>query len=172
MTTTETDRTNRITTDHDIVAMVALDTIQPLAERITRLLSHGRRIAIAHRHATYLNDAPEVHAGLTIARNPKLWDRDGSSGFHVALTGDSNSLVAGFGFSAYPGENCDTEDEVWRRYHGDRRRNMTEVRITGGTEGFGPGRSDRIMIRRWNENGVCDETVIAFDNSALNATAA
>lgn len=165
MTVTDTDRTTRITTDHDITAMVALDTIQPLAERITRILSHGRRIAIAHRRATYLNDAPEVHAGLTVARNPKLWDRDGGIGFHVALTGDSNSLVAGFGFSAYPGEQCDTEDEVWRRYRVERRRNMTEVRIVGGIEGSGPQPTDRITIRIWNKDGVCGETVIAFDNS-------
>jgi hypothetical protein len=166
-------QTDRIATTHNLTAMVALDTIHPLAKRITQLLNHGRRITIAHRHATYLNDPPKIHARLVVNGEPRIWDHNWGAGLNVPLTDGSDGPGFWFGIAAFPGGRYDTEAEVWKRYHAskaesdnpfERRRHMTEVRIVGGVEGFGPGRDDRIVIRHWNENGVCDETVIAFDN--------
>ena len=44
---TPDSRTARILTRRDVTAMVALDTVDALAERVTNLLRQGRRIAVA-----------------------------------------------------------------------------------------------------------------------------
>jgi hypothetical protein len=159
---------DRIRTQRHVTAMAALDTVDLLAERVTQLLSHGRRMTIARRY-TYMDCAPEVTAGLTLSSPPRRWASDRGRGFQAALSG------TGFGFSAYPGE-ADTEAEVWARYHAGeaasedlfkRRRDMTYVEIVGGMAGDGPARDDLIVIRAWNGDGVADERVVAFDTGLL-----
>jgi hypothetical protein len=42
---------------------------------------------------------------------------------------------------------------------------MTLVEIIGGRANDGPARDDRILIRAWNRDGICDERVIGFDRA-------
>ena len=151
---------DRIRSDHHVTALVAPDTFIPLALRVQRLLSHGRSISVAHSYATYTRRPPEIHVGLRVVKI-----RDGH-GIWVVCEPDF-----GFGFDIEDraGDRCETD--VWRRYHDgkheaesffDRRRDMTEVTLTGGREGDEPNHEDSIVIRRYNGDGVCDERVIGF----------
>lgn len=162
MTTT----TNRVLTQRTLSAMVAVDNIDAIGQRIRNLLSHGRRITVTRRY-TYVNDPPEVTAGLTVDRID-AWRNERGGGIGVRL---KPGLLAGFGVSAHAGEN-DTEAAEWKRYHAaeatsdewaKRRRDMTRIDITDGLPGDGPARDDLIVIRHWNSDGVCDERVVAFD---------
>jgi hypothetical protein len=157
----------RIQTEHDVTAMVALDTAEMLARRVCNLLAHDRRIAMYSRWPS-LADAPTLVAGLTLDGPPKLWSDARGSGLQVDL---KPGVLQGFSFVAYPDEN-DTEAADRKRYHAladssddyrKRRRQMTEVRIVGGLEGLGPSRYDLVEIRRWNDDGVGSEVVVAFD---------
>jgi hypothetical protein len=163
MTTVDRCRTQR-----DLHAMVALDNIDVLAERVTNLLSHGRRITLSRRY-TYIDEPSQVTAGLILDREPNLWHARDGAGFGVSL---KPGLTAGFGFSCYGHDGNTTEKEAWARFHAaesiaddwfKRRRDMTEIRITGGLPSDGPARDDRLVIRAWNRDGVCNEVVVAFD---------
>ncbi len=163
MTTLTTERVRHLRTARFISAVVALDTVELLAERVTNLLSHGRRISITHRH-THTDAAPELKVGMVLTGPPELRHHtDGGIGLTVRLR---PGLMEGFGFAAYPGE-WDTEAQARQqgrdRLEPDRWRNVTQVDIDGGLPGGGPARSDRLVIRRWNESGVCAEQVIGFD---------
>ncbi|MEU3452222.1 hypothetical protein ABZ671_01065 [Micromonospora sp. NPDC006766] len=160
--------TDRILRERHLHAMVALDTIDPIAERVRNLLSHGRRITLTDR-LTYVDSPPKVAAGLTVHRIDP-WSSDRGKGLVVRLK-PGNMLLTGFGFAAHAGEN-DTERDERRRFHAgksiadrwdERRRDMTAVTITGGLPGDGPARDDQLVIRAWNRDGVCTENVIAFD---------
>lgn len=162
----------RIRRQRHVTAMAALDTVELLAERVQQLLSHGRRIAMTRRY-TWVNNPPEVYAGLLLAGEPKLWHQSDGVGFHVPL---GPGLMANFGFDAWGYEGSATEADAWVRYHAgkaeaesffDRRRDMTYVEIVGGLPGDGPARDDLIVIRPWNRDGVCDERVIVFDTGLL-----
>jgi hypothetical protein len=156
----------RIRTRYHIQAAVALDTIDLLAERVQNLLKAGRRMTLVRRWADRDN-TPTVTAGLTLFEEPRLRHQDdGGAGFGVHL----RPGIHGFGFSAYACDGNTTEAEVWKRYHADkgddhwtRRRNITVVEIDGGMADSGPGRDDQLTIRHWNEHGVCEEIVVAFD---------
>ena len=162
----------RIRTQRHVTAMAALDTVELLAERATNLLSHNRRITMTQRY-TWVEQPPEVKTGLHVEGEPHLWRQDDGIGFGVRLGPD---LLAGFGFAAYAYEGNATEAEAWKRFHAakaesdrfsERRRNMTEVTICGGMPGDSPARDDLIVVRAWNDDGVCDERVIAFDTTLL-----
>lgn len=159
--------TARILKERDVTAMVALDTIGALTTRVLNLLSHGRRMTMCRRF-TYLDNPPEVTAGLTVHGTPRPWSNDNSTGFEVRL---QPGLLTSFGFVAYK-QTAATEATAWQRYHDaegmsdawhKRRRDMTQVHITGGQPDTGPARDDQLVIRAWNGEGVCTETVIAFD---------
>lgn len=155
---TLTALTERIRTQRYVTAMAALDTVELLAERVLNLLAHGRRITIARRY-TYIDRPPEVHAGLTVDGQPRVWAKHDGVGVNL------KPGLRGFGFSACAGR-AGTEKEVWDRYHAneDDRRDMTLVEIDGGLPGDDyPSQDDRIVIRCWNTHGVCDETVVVFD---------
>ncbi|MFI1194118.1 hypothetical protein ACH4T9_12785 [Micromonospora sp. NPDC020750] len=157
---------DRILTQRHLHAMVALDTAGHITERVRNLLAHGRRITLTDRF-TYVNDPPKVTAGLTVEQ-VRPWSSDQGKGLDVRL---KPGLLAGFGFAAYAAENV-TEAEEWKRFHAgkhvgdrwdERRRDMTEVTITGGLPGDGPARDDQLVIRAYNRDGVCTERVVAFD---------
>lgn len=165
----------RIRTQRHVTAMAALDTVELLAQRVTNLLSHGRRMAMTRRFVyvndrfVYVNDPPELTVGLVL-EDAKLWSQVDAMGFTVRLR---PGPLVGFGFVAYQHEGSGTEAEAWKRYHAykadsasffERRRDMTHVEIIGGLPGDGPARDDRIVIQAWNRDGVCDERVIAFDS--------
>lgn len=162
MTTTAT----RALTQRTLSAMVAVDNIDHITQRIRNLLSHNRRITVTQRY-TYVNDPPEVTVGLTVSEI-RAWSNEHGAGIGVHL---KPGALAGFGVSAHAGEN-DTEATEWKRYHAavavndnpfQRRRDMTRLDITGGLPGDVPARDDLIVIRAWNSDGVCDERVVAFD---------
>jgi len=159
---------DRLRTRREATAMVALDTIDVLAERVTNLLAHGRRMTLARRY-TYVDSPPNVTTGLILDGEPRAWKQEGGAGFGVHL---KPGLLNGFGFSCYAHDGNATEKEAFARYHAGksmsddpfaRRRDMTEVRIVGGLPGDGPARDDEVVIRHWKADGVCDERVVAFD---------
>ena len=159
---------DRILRQRDVHAMVALDTVEALAERVKNLLAHSRRITTARRYATYTQQPPEVLTGQTVD-DIHVWNKNGNAGISVRL---KPGVMAGFGFAAYHYENP-TEAGEWKRYHAtentsddffQRRRDMTNVEIQGGLPGDGPARDDKLVIRHWNKDGVCDEIVAAFDH--------
>ncbi|MER7331737.1 MULTISPECIES: hypothetical protein [unclassified Micromonospora] len=158
--------TDRILHERYLHAMVALDTVDAIAERVRNLSSHGRRITVTDRF-TYVDRPPKVTAGLTVDRLDP-WANDRGKGLRVLL---KPGLMTGFGFAAYTGEN-DTEKGEWKKFHAgksvsdrwdERRRDVTEVEMIGGLPGDGPARDDQLVIRAWNRDGVCTENVIAFD---------
>lgn len=160
---------DRINKQRTLVAMVAMDTVDLLAERVRNLLAAGRRMTLVSRltymdELTYMHEPPKVTPGFTLGE-VKYWHRAGSSaGVVVQLQPGANQT---FGFFAHAGES-DTEADVRQRYHATKDthmglRDLTEVRITGGLPGDGPARDDQIVIRQWNSAGVCIETVVAFD---------
>jgi hypothetical protein len=150
----------RITTEHHVTALVAPDSILPLARRVQRIVSHNRTLAVAHSYATYLHRPPEIHASLRVV--------DVRDGHGIWVSCEPHF---GFGFDIDDRAGDRSEDDAWRRYHaaqheaerfGDRRRFMTEVTLTGGREQDDPRPDDSIVIRRYNADGVCDERVIGF----------
>jgi hypothetical protein len=158
---------DRILRERHITCMAALDTMPHIVTRVQNLLAHGRRITTTQRY-TYVDQPPEVTAGLTVDRVNPWTQKNGNTGIAVHL---NPGLTAGFGVGAYAGEN-DTEAGEWKKYHAaasisddpfKRRRDMTRVTITGGLPDDGPARDDQLIIRAWNRDGVCQETVVAFD---------
>lgn len=154
---------DRIRTKHHVTAMVALDSFPLIVARIQRLCPTGRPLAAAYSYATYTGRAPEVFPGLTVES--------------VRVNPDRSSLWVetepDFGFGV--GIRCDwtaqTEESAWKHYHGgqheadafsDRRRDLTYVELTGGREGEDLSSKDRIVVRTYNSDGVCDERVIGF----------
>lgn len=159
--------TDRLNHDREVRAAVALDTIDILADRVRNLLASGRRMTLVNRY-TYIDAPPTVTAGLTVDGEPQCWRNAQGSGFVVRL---KPGVLCQFGFAAYTGEH-DTEADAWRRYHDgksiadnylERRKNVTEVTMVGGLPNSGPGRDELLVIRAWNRDGVCEETVVAFD---------
>lgn len=161
--TAVTVRPDRIRTEHHVTAMVALDTIDLITERIRTLFSYGRRVTLVRRF-TYLDKPPEVFAGRTLDGEIDTWTQPAmaGAGIHVRL---SPGLMVGFGFAAYARDGAATEAALWRRYHADPddRHDMTEVALTGGLAGHGPGRADQILLHHWNRDRVCEQIVVAFD---------
>lgn len=167
---------DRIRTQRHTDAMVALDSFDMIVARIRKLLSWERRISMTQRY-TWVNEPPQMHVGCTLdkeARNGGIIEGTNADGRHFGIY-LRPGLLTGFGFSAYASDGNATEAEAWKRYHAgkdatdhwSKRRNMTRVTLVGGMEGdSGPARDDLIVIRAWNEHGVCDEKVIGFDTDA------
>lgn len=156
-------------------AMVAMDNFDLIVVRVRKLLSYGRRMSMTQRY-TYVDSPPELHVGLTLdeqARPGGISESHGDDGCHFGV--NLAPGINGFSFSAYASDGNAAEEVAWQRYHESknavdhwaRRRNMTMVTLTGGMDDdFGPARDDLLIIRHWNEHGVCDERVIGFDTDA------
>lgn len=162
----------RVLTERNVHSMAALDTIDLIEQRVRNLLSHGRRITVACRPYTWTGGAPEVTAGLTVAEDVKAWRDGDGAGFSVLLATSGPSIGQRLGVAAYGSDGNTTQAEAWKRYHAgkaessdwhERRRDMTHVQIVGGLRGDGPARDDSLTIQSWNRDGVCSETVVAFD---------
>ncbi len=165
-------RVDRIRRERGLEAMVALDTIDLLADRVINLLSHGRRITLVQRF-TYTQQPPTVATGLSLRDEPKVRHQDGGASFGVHL---EPGVLTGFGFRAYACDGNDTEANAWQRYRtgkaesdrrSERRQDMTHLWIVGGLSNDSPARDDLLVIRHWNHDGVCTETVVAFDTGLL-----
>lgn len=156
---------HRIRTEYDLDCVVALDNFDLIAERVQGLLSHGRTLMVAHQYATYIHRAPDLFSRQTV-NNVQVRTKDREASLWIACTD------IGIGFHAYAWDGNETEAQVWQRYHKgqheagnpfDRRRNLVDLQIQGGREGDPAGRSDRLVVRAYNQDGVCDEKVIAFE---------
>lgn len=150
----------RIRTDRSYVqALVASDTFALLADRVERMLSHGRRISIATR-GFHLGGDMEVKAGLTVDRIERRAGT-GFCAFHVHLGPD---LATGFGFSVPTGDDALTEQQAWARFYtAETRYNQTRLIMKGGLADDGPARDDQITLDRWNSEGYRRQTVVVFD---------
>lgn len=167
---------DRLRTERHINAMVALDNFDLLTARVRKLLSYDRRISMTQRY-TYTDQPPELYVGCTLdkeARSGGIIEGQSADGRHFGVY-LRPGLLTGFGFSAYTSDGNATEAEAWKRYHAgdeatnhwDKRRNMVRLTLNGGMGGdYGPARDDLIVVRAWNEHGVCDEKVIGFDTDA------
>lgn len=149
--------TTRILTQSHCTAMVAVDSIDPIVQRVQALLAHGRRISVARGYVD--SDAPnKVVAGLKVDEvRVTRTDSGGGIGVHLKPTRE------GFGLRAYPGDPA-TEREAWDRFHLNDRGDLVRVTFTGGLPDDGPHRDDQLVIRRWTPGcGRCEEIVVAFD---------
>lgn len=172
MSTPETQRETRadyLRTEHTIGAIVALDTIDILAERITRMVSHDRRMVKIHRYGHHghltidpgLRPDPENPDAISLKN---LRYPEGNRQFWV----DLSPGIHGFGFSSEVPREASLRDRYTRHHkrlttgEGDSiyEQPVTHVTITGrGTEA---GRSDRIDIEDFNVHGVAILTTIVF----------
>jgi hypothetical protein len=182
-------RLSDILDEHEVEAMVAADSFDPLVERITRMVTAGRTMAVAVREYTYLHRPAKVYGGLeldTAARSGGVWvdRRLGDHGeLHsvwcgIVLTSGStrsydDGMGVGFGEDVYEYSGNVTEAQAAQRYrdhepehrnHFERRRDMTHIAIIGGVPGRRYTRDDSIAINTWNRDGVATEKVIGFDN--------
>lgn len=170
MSTPET-RQDHLRTGFDVGAVVAGDTIEPLAERITKMLSHDRRLVKIHRYAhgqTMKTDPglrPDPGREDAISLKAQRYP-EGLRQFWV----DLSPGIHGFGFSATDSSLERRLRPTYERHHkrwiegstGDSiyDQPVTYVHVTGrGTEA---GRDDRIEIESWNEHGVGQLTTIVF----------
>jgi hypothetical protein len=152
-------RPDRIRSSRHVQAIVAADTFTPLADRVERMLSHGRRICLATR-GSYLVGEMDVQAGLTLARVERTAP-EGRCVFEVVL---EPGLRVAFGFASPTGVNAVTEQVAWARFYaGDGPYNITKLTLQGGLAADGPARDDRITIDRWNDEGVRTQMVVVFD---------
>lgn len=166
-------------------ALIAGDTFEPMVERITKMLSHDRRMTVIRQDAkpsilhplanskdkVTLDEArdrlsvhplriepglkPDPREDQPIEVTRHNWPEP-TSQFWVRLYPG----IGGFGFAA---EDSSTEQSLRARWES---RGLiydspvTQVRITGfGTEA---GRHDRIEIEKWNEHRYGEVITITF----------
>lgn len=163
---------------------VAADSFDPLAERIRgivagspeedrdtaptgRLMTAIRSYPFARQQSRF-DIATSLSLDLRLSRPVEVTDNPFGHGIHFHLAPGIN----GFGFGYDKNDRADTEAEVARRFHThypsidvdgyDRvRRNLTVVTFDGWAGQ--PCREDRIEIDRWNDDGVCVRTTVAFE---------
>lgn len=146
-------------TGHDVWALVAADTFDPLVERITKMLSHDRRMVKIHRYVDRLDLT--VHPGL------RLRDSDPIKVTTTTFPTQTRHFEArmgpglhGLDFSA-PDDVTEADlrprwDQCGKAYN----QQVTAITLTGrGTE---PQRDDRIDIEHWNEHRVGQVTTYVF----------
>lgn len=145
---------------------VAMDNIGVLAERVQRMLEDHRRITLVRR-LTHRDGPPDVYPGLTAATGEPadMWNRADGSGFMIPLWPGEFAI----GMSAYT-RDAATEKAVWDRFYQQRGpagtgdvRDVTLAEFWGGQQGTIPAREDKLIIWRWNNAGVCTESVYVFD---------
>lgn len=161
---------------HDLHAFVALDTIDLLADHLTAIVGTGRRFSVFDQ---YVGDKPlslwetgyRAKTSLYLSQETRY-----ESGIHrweqrcfpagKGITFHCDPGIVAWGISAYDlarEKHNRTEDAAAAYYHSrtERRTNVTLVRVDGWPSH--PARSDRIFIEHWNEHGVCQETLVMFE---------
>lgn len=172
--------------DRDFIAWVAMDTIDPLIERVVGIVGTDREMTLLHtyRHTVPHNptDAQRdgkplsritIQTGLRLLNSQDydvpaidIWEQVNPQGKGLVVR-LGTSILDGFGFSAHHHQGA-TEDEVRNQYHRhvagemySRRRNLTKIDIVGVSGR--PHRDDRIIIEHWNDHGVCSDKIVAFN---------
>lgn len=150
----------------ETVAFVAPETVDQLAEKMLGIIA-DRRMTKMHRWLGENGGTPRLFPGLRVWRGglggPTTIRARQSVG--ISLASHQHSFE-GIGFSI--GREDETEEQVRDRYHHPerqwlgQRRDITVVELDGWPGS--PGRDDSIRVEYWNENGVGQETIIAFDD--------
>ncbi|QWF85757.1 hypothetical protein [Amycolatopsis sp. CA-230715] len=146
---------------------VAPDTVDALGEKMVGIIAE-RRMTKMHRYLGERAGRPTLYAGLRVWTGgvfPGVTIRPRQSA-SVALASHQRPIE---GVSFRIGRDALTEDQLAQRYHRsgqqglDERRDITMVELTGSPGA--PSGDDSVRIEYWNENGVGQETIIAFDDS-------
>lgn len=159
----------------DVTVFVAPDTVEALVAHVRGILGEDREMTVITRYRTnYRSTQVPVDQGLSTARVltgmrvadqseyrvPVIehWKQEDpvGQGLHVRLSPG----IHGFGFGVHV-KDVASEAEARDRYRSGRYRDLTLVRCDGWPGQ--PSREDRIEIEHWNEHGVCEDTVIAFN---------
>lgn len=145
-------------------AFVALDSMDALIERVRPLFETGRRMTkVSGYHSSGM---PRVKTGLVLYhegfRPALLVEERTDPGGNPRLTGKFFSAnltpsIEGFHFGASASDG--TEAEVAARFHSAKPTDAVLITV----HGFGEGQEDRIEMTRYNEFGVGEDIVIAFD---------
>lgn len=149
-------------------AFVATDTVDLLGRKMIGLVG-DRRMTKAHRYLGEGRGTPELRAGLRVWHGGYGEPTTLRPGLSASISfANRRHLLEGIGFGVRGDE---TEDQVAERYDDPerqwlgKRRDITLVELTGWPGE--PGSDDSIRIEFWNESGVGQETVIAFDDVDL-----
>lgn len=154
----------RLENAHAVGAYLTEETIRPLADRVERLVRSGRRVTLV-RVVGPTDHIDCVRSSLRVmpegsGAHPILRHRDG--GISVAFKQTAQSLA----LSAEGWErNADLEhclDEGTR--YGLRGRDFGHVEIVGGEPAATPCWGDMVIVRYWNDRGVCTTCVWSFDH--------
>ncbi len=154
-----TPAVGRLATNPRVSALVAVDTFDVLTERVRVLLGFQRRITLVSRWVDS-EDTPTIHVGLCTTQPIEVRRTHGGL---VATVYLGPGLGCTFGFSTV--HHTETEAQAWETFHAAAgfRGGLTQVAMSGGLPGNGPALTDRVVIRRWNTDNRCFETVVAFD---------
>lgn len=154
---------------HHTRAWVAPETVDLLGQKMIGLVG-DRRMTKAHRYLGEGRGTPELTAGLRVWHGGYGGPTTVRPGLSAGISFSSRRrLLEGIGFSVR--EDSETEDQIAERYdHPERqwlgqRRDITLVELTGWPGE--PSSDDSIRIEFWNEHGVGQETLIAFDDVNL-----
>lgn len=147
-------------------AFVTADTVDQLATKLVGIIA-DRRMTKMHRYLGERSGIPTVLAGLRVDRrasNGGVNIRPGQA-VSVYLASQSRGLE-GVSFGVH--RDDETEDGVAAKYHHPEkqwlgeRREVTLVELDGWPGQ--PGRDDSVRIEYWNEHGVGQEIILAFDD--------
>lgn len=165
-----------LATEPETEAMVAADSHPILVERIQRMLTAGRGMALAVREFTYTGRPAVVYAGLHLGDELTVVANDDQVICSARLTNGGNGYddIRWFGYSirTFQCSGNETEATAWRRYrdhkaespiYSERRRNMTHIEFVGGLPGWRWQTTDRIVITDWNDDGVATERTLGFE---------
>lgn len=173
--TTMTPIKERLNNYH-LAGFVAMDTVDAFADRILAVVRDRTMVVVSQYRSSRPDERPRPSLG-SLDVKPGLWRDQHATryeggidrwsqvnpvgkGVHLHLKPGFN----GFGIGAHEYESP-TEQAVRDRYHSDgyyARRNLTFVRIEGWPGDRNERTDDRIHIERWNEHGVCVETLVLF----------
>lgn len=147
-------------------ALVAQDTFDPIAERISAILTRAaeedRRMVLISRYVNKTGaDNLDIKVGLRLDAEygDPITIRSGASGsrsFHASLGPGSH----GFGFTAEADSVEERLHQQWDERADVYGREVTRVHVDGWATT--PSREDRIDIERWNENRVGILSTLVF----------
>lgn len=155
-------------------AFLCYDTIEDSYLRVKQLLDTGRPIIHIERWLEY--------GELSVTTGVRVWNEGYRPGVYFekneewaqfSLTLDP--VTFGFGYSAYSREGDESEHakrfHAMNRQRGEGRINYFQEAARIEVEGFGLGRNDCAIIRRFNEHGVGKETALYFQYEQSDARA-
>lgn len=151
----------------DTHAFVVAETVDLLADKLVGVLA-DRRMTKVHRYLGETSGTPRVFPGLRVDRGSRTpITRHPGQSVRVHLASQPRRMES-VGIWV---DGDESERDAARRYHAPekewlgQRRNLTRVELEGWPRS--PSTEDRVVIEHWNEHGVGQETVLAFDDVDL-----